>query len=79
VHDAGSGLIKKQGFKGALREGGTSAKVATIKNLKLLECVFNKNSKTGALHWFSCFEFMFLNWLGISLQDALPLVRSIPN
>lgn len=28
--DAGSGLFKKQGFKGSLREGGSSAKVVVL-------------------------------------------------
>jgi hypothetical protein len=28
ANDAGSGLFKKQGFQGALREGGSSAKVS---------------------------------------------------
>ncbi len=54
VHDAGSGLIKKQGFKGALREGGTSAKVATIKNPKIVRICFLQKFKD----WSSTLVFM---------------------
>ncbi len=54
VYDAGSGLIKKQGFKGALREGGTSAKVATIKNPKIVRMCFLQKFKD----WSCALDFM---------------------